>query len=218
MRTTLLAGSWLILAFGTPASAHRLDEYLQATTISVEKDQVQAQIRLIPGISVCRLVMAGIDTDGDGVISTWEQQVYAERVLGDLSLAVNGAPLKLRLISASFPKREAMEEGLGEIRIGFASEVRGDSVERKLVFKNHHERPIAAYLVNSLVPRDPDIRLGAQKRNYEQSIYELDYVQGGARPGPLPAAWWSGGRVLLCMGSMFLLARLAVLWRRNASG
>jgi hypothetical protein len=40
---------------------------------------------------------------------------------------------------------------------------------------------MAAYLVNCLVPRDPDIRIVAQKRNPLQSFYELDYVQSRAR-------------------------------------
>ena len=46
---------------------------------------------------------------------------------------------------------------------------------RRLIFENHHESRIAAYLVNCLVPRDPDIRITAQNRNYQQSFYQLDY-------------------------------------------
>ena len=49
-------------------------------------------------------VIASIDKDGDGIISTREQRAYAERVLGDLSLELDGERLKLQLISASFPK------------------------------------------------------------------------------------------------------------------
>ena len=56
----LAAASLLLLTFGTPASAHRLDEYLQATTISLEKNRVQAQIRLTPGVAVAPFVMATI--------------------------------------------------------------------------------------------------------------------------------------------------------------
>ena len=52
MKTRLAAAGAILLLAGTPASAHRLDEYLQATTISVEKDRVQAQIRLTPGVAV----------------------------------------------------------------------------------------------------------------------------------------------------------------------
>jgi hypothetical protein len=211
----LAVASLMLLSFGTPASAHRLDEYLQATTISLEKDRVQAQIRLTPGVAVFAFVMATIDTNGDGVISAREQRAYSERVLGDLSLAVDGDRLKLQLISASFPKTDAMREGLGEIQIDFAADVPRDSPARKLVFENHHQRPIAAYLVNCLVPRDANIRVTGQNRNYEQSLYQLDYVQGGVRSGPRAVAWWSDGRGWLGSGAIFLLARLAVLWRKR---
>ena len=38
----------VVLLTATPAGAHRLDEYLQATTIAVEKGRVHAEIRLTP--------------------------------------------------------------------------------------------------------------------------------------------------------------------------
>ncbi len=205
----------LLLCFGIPASAHRLDEYLQATTVSLEKGRVQAQIRLTPGVAVFPVVMAAMDTNGDGLISTSEQRAYAGRVLSDLSLAVDGDRLRLRLISANFPTTGDMQQGRGEIQIDFAADVPRFSHERKLFFENHHQRPIAAYLVNCLVPGDPDLRVTAQSRNYEQSEYRLHYVQGGVRSGPLSLAWWSDGRVWLGSLAIFLLARLAVLWRRR---
>src|SRR6185503_8540723 len=101
------AASLILLSLGSPASAHRLDEYLQATTISLEKNRVQAQIRLTPGVAVFSFVMATIDTNRDGVISAREQAAYSERVLRDLSLAVDGDRLKLHLISTNFPETGA---------------------------------------------------------------------------------------------------------------
>ena len=82
MNTKLVAAAALVLFLGAPASAHRLDEYLQATIISVEKDHVQAFMRLIPGVAASSVVIASIDSNGDGVISEAEQRAYAERVLG----------------------------------------------------------------------------------------------------------------------------------------
>ncbi len=45
-----LAAALLIVAAGVPVSAHRLDEYLQGTIISVEKNRLQAQMTLTPGV------------------------------------------------------------------------------------------------------------------------------------------------------------------------
>jgi hypothetical protein len=82
--TKAVAVAAVLLSLRAPACAHRLDEYLQATIISVEKDRVQASLRLIPGVAVSPIVIWSVDTNGDGVISEGEQQSYAEQVLGDL--------------------------------------------------------------------------------------------------------------------------------------
>ena len=192
----LIAFSVSLLAFEVPASAHRLDEYLQAILIAVEKDQVQASMRLVPGVAVFPVVLAGIDTNSDGVISKSEQQEYALRVLRDLSLSIDGASLSPRLVSVNFPTVEAMEEGLGEIQIKFSADLPAGGSHRKLVIQDHHQSRISAYLVNCLVPRDPDIRVTGQNRNVDQSFYELDYAQANRRPDlPSLHRWWSGSQV-----------------------
>src|SRR5215469_7956001 len=99
---TKLAVSAAVLLAGTSAFAHRLDEYLQATLISVERDRVQAQVRLVPGVAVLPVVLAEIDRDGDGAISESEQRAYADRVLSDLSLTMNGSRLRPSLVAARF--------------------------------------------------------------------------------------------------------------------
>jgi hypothetical protein len=50
-------------------------------------------------------------------------------------------------------------------------------VNRRLVFENHHWSKVAVYLVNSLVPRDNNIQIVAQRRNESQSFYQLDFIQ-----------------------------------------
>src|SRR5579863_9778056 len=104
MTKTLAAAAAILLTLGAPASAHRLDEYLQATILSVEKDHVQASMRLIPGVAVSPLVIWSVDTNGDGIFSDTEQQTYVRRVLGDLSLSIDGHPLQPRLVSVNFPR------------------------------------------------------------------------------------------------------------------
>jgi hypothetical protein len=182
MNKTLGTAAAILLSLGAPASAHRLDEYLEATLISVEQDRVHAFMRLVPGVAVSPIVIWTIDTNGDGTISETEQRTYAERVLGDLSLSLDGHRLKPRLISADFPKTVEMKEGLGEIQIQFTADLPGGGSKRKLVFENHHQSRIAAYMVNSLVPRDKNIQITSQNRNENQSFYQLNYVQAGGRP------------------------------------
>jgi len=217
--TLAAAGAMLLLsALGaTPAYAHRLDEYLQATTISVGRDRVHAQIRLTPGVAVFPGVLAGIDTNRDGVISDAEQRAYAERVLRDLSLTIDGARLPLRLVASTFATPEAMKEGLGEIEVDFDAVVPGGAGDRRLTFENRHERRIGIYLVNCLVPRDRDIRVTAQSRNYEQSFYRLDYAQAGARAGALSLAGWSGPREWFGLAALLPVAGLVLLRQRRTN-
>jgi len=210
-----IAGAILLLWIGTPTSAHRLDEYLQATTISVEKDSLQAQIRLTPGVAVFPNVLANIDTDADGVISEAEQRAYAERVLRDLSLTIDGDRLQLRLVSLKFAQIEEMKEGRGSIQLEFNADVPGGGPNRRLIFENQHQSRIAAYLVNCLIPRDPDIRVTAQNRDYQQSFYQLDYVQADVRSGPLSSSWWLRSWGWLGTAALLLFAGLAFVWRRR---
>jgi hypothetical protein len=165
MNARLLATSAIVLFLGAPASAHRLDEYLQATLIALDKEHVQASVRLIPGVAVSSAVIASIHSNGDGVFSEAEQKNYAQRVLNDLSLTVDGKPASPRLVSEKFPAIEQMKEGLGEIQIEFTVNLPRGGPERKIIFENHHQSAISVYLVNALVPRDPDIRIVAQNRN-----------------------------------------------------
>ena len=138
MKAKLPATAALLMLSGIPVSAHRLDEYLQATLISVDKDQIQAQIRLIPGVAIFPVVLAGIDTDRDGVISKPEEQAYAQRVLRDLSLTMDGDRLRPRLISMRFPEIQDMKEGLGEIEIEFSADLPAHGPGRRLILVNRH--------------------------------------------------------------------------------
>jgi hypothetical protein len=210
-----LAAAVITLSVGMPALAHRLDEYLQGTLISVEKNRLEAQMTLTPGIAVYPIVLAGIDTDADGVISESEERAYAERVLRDLSLTIDGDRLTPRLVSMEFPAIEEMKEGRGQIRIEFNADLPRNGPNRKLVLENHHQSRIAAYQVNCLVPRDADIRILGQNRNYSQSLYELDYVQSGVHSDSLFLAWWSNDRMWLGAVALLLLARFAFLWRQR---
>jgi hypothetical protein len=141
-----------------------------------------------------------------------EQQAYAVRVLRDLSLSMDGYVLKPQLTSVQFPVVEEMKEGLGEIHIVFSAALpRRGAPNRRLIFENHHQRAIAAYLVNCLVPRDRDIRVVAQNRNELQSLYQLDYLDARASSNTLLSGW-QGERGWLALAVLFLIARLAVLW------
>ena len=89
-----------------------------------------------------------------------------------------------------FPALAQMKEGLGEIHLEFSVDMPRSGTNRTLRLANQHHSRIAVYQMNSLVSRDPDIRIGALHRNPTQSVFELDYTQVERAPV-------DGGRVKL---------------------
>ena len=187
---------WLLFS-GTNASAHRIDEYLQATILSLQANEAHASMRLIPGMLLAPSVIAAIDSNHDGAFSQGEMQAYAQRVLGDLSITIDGRRALPQLLSWSFPKPAEMRAGLGEIYIEYRVDLPPGRQSRALVLANHHLTSGSVYLMNAVVPEDHNLEILAQKRNEVQSVYELDYRQinatdesSASRASPL-SAWLS---------------------------
>jgi hypothetical protein len=197
----------ILLLCSIPAWAHRIDEYLQATILSLELDQVHASMRLIPGVMVAPSVIAMIDTNHDGVFSEDEKRAYADRVLRDLSLSIDEQAMKLRLDSWNIPDASLLRDGLGEIHLEYHVDLSPSAAAtRTLVLANRHLNGSSVYLVNVEVPQDPTLRIADQKRNQRQSVYELDYQQtngsaGRSSGGLVLRGWWNG----LQLSSLFHL-------------
>ena len=196
----------VLLACSIPAWAHRIDEYLQATILSLESGQLHASMRLIPGVMVAPSVIAMIDANHDGVFSENEKRAYANRVLGDLSLSADGKPVTPLLDSWDIPDAPQLRDGLGEIHLEYHVDLPpSTAVNRTLVLANRHLNGSSVYLVNVQVPQERSLHIVDQKRNPRQSVYELDYQQtyGSGRSGMGTGirAWWSG----LQLSSLFRL-------------
>lgn len=202
MNRPAIAAALLILSLGRLAESHRLDEYLQAAVISLEKGRVQVELRLTPGVAILPVFLALADRDGDGAISESEQKAYAGRVLRELSLTCDGQRVPLQVTAAQFPSAAEWKEGLGAIELELEGNLPGAAARRSLTFENHHLPAISAYLVNSLVPHDPEIRITAQHRNPSQSVYRMEYEVDGA---PANRGAWA----FLGVAGSLLLARLA---------
>lgn len=169
-----------LLLFAKTASAHRIDEYLQATVLSLESNRLHASMRMIPGILVSSSVIAEIDANTDGVFSEEEERAYAQRVLADLSITLDGQGLQPKLVSWNIPQPAQLRDGLGEIHIEYSADLPYGAPNRSLILANHHLGRTSVYLVNVEVPDDPGIHILAQKRNQQQTVYELDYQQTGS--------------------------------------
>ena len=195
-RVALLA--LLCAGLPSPASAHRLDEYLQASRVAIDRDRIDVEIDLTPGISVAHEVFASIDADHDGTVSSRERDAYARAVLASLTLELDGRARTLDLISSQVSDFEAMAQGVGVIRLNASARLDGSRPgTHRLLFRNGHRRDIGVYLANPLVPRDPAIRIDAQERDVLQQELRITYE---IRSPWLWALSWSGAAAVALAG------------------
>lgn len=192
----VLAGVMLLTS---SVSAHRLDEYLQATRVNLARDRVELEIDLTPGASVASAVIALIDRDRDGVITPVEAESYGRAVLGDVRLDLDGAALRPTLGRIDVPSIDEMQHGMGTINLRAAVEPsRPLSSRPKLAFHNNHHPASSVYLINALVPADADITVFGQTRDATQRSARIDYSVTARWPkyvywpvfGLVVGGWW----------------------------
>jgi hypothetical protein len=200
----------LVLSVAGPASAHRLDEYLQATLIGVKRSGIDVEIQLTPGVAILPGLMTVIDQDRDGRISPAEERAYVDRVVREVALRVDGAPAPPSLIESSFPTLGAMREGLGTIRIKMHTPRTG----HELRFENRHLPQVSVFLVNCLAAPSDGLVVRRQVRDEAQKSIEFEYSFGAGEAPGARAAGIAPGLFLPVAIGMVLVARLAVLFYR----
>jgi hypothetical protein len=185
------------------APAHVLDQYLQVAQIALAPGGARVELRLTPGVQVADRIFALIDADGDGHISSAEEQAYARRVLQDVALEVDGRRAPLALTGVQFPSRREMNEGVGAIRLGLAAEAAlGAAGEHQLSFRNDHLPELGVYLVNALVPATSEIKISGQARDPLQREMRLNFHSAPADTRGLGP--WTGALMLcLCLALVF---------------
>jgi hypothetical protein len=167
-------GAWL--ATIPSARAHRVDEYLQATRLSIDIERVDLEIDLTPGIALASKALAWIDTNRDGEISNAEGEAYALEMLRSVVLKVDGWPVPVTLVETSFPQFRDMGLGVGTIRIRATAGIPAATAGRhEISFLNMHRPESSVYLVNALVPANPRLQFGDPRRDTAQHGLKLEY-------------------------------------------
>jgi nickel/cobalt transporter (NicO) family protein len=205
-----------VCAGGLPAAAHVLDQYLQVAQIAIAPSGAHIELRLIPGVQAAERVCALIDTDGDGQITTAEEQAYARRALRDISLEVDGRRASLALTGIRFPSRREMSEGVGAIRLDLAAEAALSAAgEHQLSFRNDHLPELGVYMANAMVPTTDAIEITGQQRDALQRGLRIDFRTryADADAGAWPR--WPGALLFgLCLALLLpRRKRLAALFR-----
>jgi hypothetical protein len=213
-----------LCALGSPltARAHWLDQYLQATTITIGDARIVAQLRMTPGVTIVPEVLARIDKNGDGTYSTDEQRAYAVGVLHDVTLHVDGSPLSVEVLAVNFANIAEFQAGRGVIAINFAAQIPLGGVERQFTYVNRYEPSRSVYLANTLVPTDSTVSVTAQQRSSDQSRYGVRFTHtlgnanvASAERATGPVVWLGVGVLVFAMLFALRLARLGYTVRRR---
>jgi len=168
-------------------------------------------VDLTAGIAVADAVLAGIDADRDGAISSSEAQAYAAVVRQAVRLDVDAAPISAALVSSAFPDVAALRGGEGPIRVVLLASLPPLGPGRHQIrYRNAHRADIGVYLANALVPASDRVAINGQQRDAAQRELIVDYELRPSRPGSgaLPFAASLGAAVLV-LGALW--------WRRRSA-
>jgi hypothetical protein len=169
-----------LLTWPSTARAHRLDEYLQATLVTIAPGELRLQINLTPGVDVAEKVLALIDRNHDGTISTNEATAYAELVKRDLLLRVDERKVAVKLTASNFPSPTELHTGWGIIQMEFSASIgRLATGPHRLILKNRHLPASSVYLFNAAQPTSGLVHITRQKRNETQSTGEIEFTIAG---------------------------------------
>jgi hypothetical protein len=209
------SGTALVLALAIAAvvdsgvSAHRRDELLQAARIAIEPSRIELALDLTPGIEVADAIITDMDRDRDGTVSADEQQGYVGRVLAAIELELDGQPLQVEPVAATFPHLDAFRRGEGTVHLQSAITLpRVPDGGHQLSFRNAYRRDVSVYLANALVPESDRVAVRAQRRDGEQRDLTIDYVVRG--PASSTLVWLLSG-----MAGASVLAVLLAIFANN---
>ena len=171
-RVGLLLG---LVALPSSALAHRLDEYLQATLVTIEPGEIRLQINLTPGVAVAEQVLALIDRDRDGRISTNEATAYCELLKNQLAVRLDRRKVALKFTASSFPAPAELRTGWGIIQMEFTAIVGPlEPSAHSFTMENRHLPNLSVYLFNAARPSG-SVQITKQKRNKTQSTGEIEF-------------------------------------------
>lgn len=180
-----------LLLLPATASAHPLDQVVEATYVTVGDGVVDLELKVSPGSLVAEPIVAALDADGDGTISDAEGDAYARAMLSALTLTLDGETVTLLEAGIEVPTVLALRAGYGEVVIHAAGTLPpiDGATAAALVVTNADTTAGATFQANAFVEAGAAVDLGLQTRSEDQRMLRVPVTFGtaaGTAPGTAP--------------------------------
>lgn len=163
-------------ALAPAARAHRLDECLRSTLVSIEPGDIRLHVQITPGAAAATREFERIDGDRDGALSAAEKASYVAGVRRDLLVRLDERDLVLEAVAIEFPPNDELHSGWGTIRIEFAATQSPFTIGGHRIELEHRDTSTpSVYLVNAAKPRSESIRILTQIRSRDQAQVRIEF-------------------------------------------
>lgn len=139
----------LLTLFAGAASAHPMDEVVQSAYLTLMPSAVFLELELTPGPEVASALLGSLDPNADRRITNEEAHAYAQRVLQDSKLTIDGAAVEWALQEVVVPFYENIELASDIVRI-YAISNRFDRAGSHTLGYNNQYRPAKSQCIANI--------------------------------------------------------------------
>lgn len=207
-RRALAARGALLLALLPAAASAHAEHCAQSSYVTVGPARVEVAVDVAPGARVAGAFIARVDADRDGALSDAERMAYGRAAVADLSLALDGLPVALRLDEVVMNERAAIETGETTVRLRASAPTPPLAAgPHGLAFINRH-RPAESVYTANVFCAPPAVTLSHITRDASQQRLDarFDLAVATSPPRTTPPrrgpATWAVSAALLAFGAL----------------
>ena len=157
----------------TAASAHPVDEVVQGAYLMVAPGRLRLQLEITPGPAVAATVLRVLDADGDHVFSRAERRAFAERVLRQAALSIDGRSVSWRFDQIGVPAYAIVEQQAGTIQLFADAPLVADGKPRRLVFLNAYRPARGPTTTNIFAAPGSTCMFAGQRRSDDGRMFAV---------------------------------------------
>lgn len=177
----MLSRLLLLLAPGW-AAAHPVDEVVQGAYLTLAPGTVRLELDVTPGPAVAGAVLRSLDARPDRLITDAEARAYAERVLAQSAILLDGVAAAWRLEKVSTPPYDALRLKADTLKI-YAVAARPDQVgSHSLSYHNRYRPADSQCIANIFLQPGPGLRYRVTGQTHSDDGRVLTVSYTSARP------------------------------------